>query len=209
MEQPVVVLTNFLLAVECLGLAVALQRRAEVRPDLRRLFMGMFLFVAVGAVLGGLSHGLGNRVGSLSAWILWRATLIALGGGAFCAARIAVEELAPHRRPFARRICSGLLLAYVLAVLAGATAFAFALLPAVLATAMLLMAYLRRWHRLRSPGVAAGIAGLSLVFLAGVQQQLEWGVDPDGFNHNAVYHLLQMIALALIHGSVPAFSRLA
>ena len=54
-------------------------------------------------------------------------------------------------------------------------------------------AYLR--EKQRSLLLVAG--GLTLNLVAGLQQQIGFGIHPVYFNHNALYHVLQAIALYL------------
>lgn len=63
----------------------------------------------------------------------------------------------------------------------------------------LLAAALTMTHRLRSAAWRAVAGGLALSVLAAVLQQAHVALHPVYFNHNALYHLLQGIALVLIY----------
>ncbi len=62
------------------------------------------------------------------------------------------------------------------------------------------------WKAARSGirGAWAGMAGLVLSFLAAAVQQLRIAPDPARFDHNALYHVLQAVALILIYRGAAA-----
>jgi Family of unknown function (DUF6962) len=68
-------------------------------------------------------------------------------------------------------------------------------LPAVLFLLAALLICYRRQPR-RGPLVAA--AGLSLTLVAATLQQLKVGINPVYFNYNAVFHVVQAVALLLL-----------
>src|SRR5205823_6043329 len=46
--------------------------------------------------------------------------------------------------------------------------------------------------------IAIGVAGLGLIFIAAAAQQARIALHPRYFNHNALYHLIQALALWLL-----------
>ncbi len=50
----------------------------------------------------------------------------------------------------------------------------------------------------RSPQARLAAAAILLMILASILQQLHVGLDPVWFNHNALYHLLEGTAMALL-----------
>ena len=61
-------------------------------------------------------------------------------------------------------------------------------------TVSFLVVYLRR----REAAILAGLGGMVLTIAAAVVQRLRISPHPDYFNHNALYHVIQMIAFALV-----------
>ncbi len=187
MTDAVVAITDYLLATEC-GVFVALLRGREVR-----LYAVFFGATAVASLAGGAVHGFAPD----SRW-LWIAVLLALGVTSFACWSLAAALLLPR---FARaiQIAAAIELAlYSIAVLAGRQNFSFAVmnyLPAVLA---LLVAFAVRWARTRTAAFASGAAGLIITLLASYLQQRGVGIHPVYFNHNALYHGLEALALFLI-----------
>ena len=66
------------------------------------------------------------------------------------------------------------------------------------AAAFLFAAFLRAAVRERASWARLGAWGLAVSFVAAAVQQLRIAVHPVYFNHNALYHLVQAVALALI-----------
>ena len=64
---------------------------------------------------------------------------------------------------------------------------------------LLSIGFLRRYTRDRNRGSLIGLAGLLLTLGASAVQQAHISINPRYFNHNALYHLLQGIALFLIY----------
>jgi hypothetical protein len=188
MTEPGTTLTDYALAVECVALAVLLARRPCADPVLRCWWLGFFASAGVAPLLGGTVHGFFHGEDS---W-LWPATLLAIGATACTAWAIGARLLfAPH----AARAVAGLALlglaVYALVVLAGEERFGFAIAGYAPAALFLLVAFARR-------RVHAGTLGLVLTAVAAAVQQLGFGLHPQWFDHNAVYHLVQGVALVAI-----------
>jgi hypothetical protein len=76
--------------------------------------------------------------------------------------------------------------------------FVIALLLYLPATLLLLTGFVVRWRQGESFAVDGAIA-MVLTLVAGVLQYLHIGIHPVYFNHNAVYHLVQGIALFFLY----------
>jgi hypothetical protein len=61
-----------------------------------------------------------------------------------------------------------------------------------------LVALLAAHRRKRLAGALVAVAGLAATLLAMLVQQFGIGLDPRYFNHNAVAHVIQAVALALL-----------
>jgi hypothetical protein len=87
---------------------------------------------------------------------------------------------------------------YSAVVLSGQQGFVVAVINYLPAALFLLGAVL--WARRRDPELRLGPAacGLVLTFVAAGIQRLGIGLHPQYFNHNALYHLVQALGLALI-----------
>jgi hypothetical protein len=151
-------------------------------------------------VTGGTVHGFFPDEPSPGYRMLWPMTLLAIGGTAVAAwaigARLALRESAARRLIAA--VC-GVFGIYSLIVLSGFHPFSLAIAHYAPSALFLFVALTTR--RLRSPdaGLGWGITAVGLMALAGLIQYLGIGIDPVYFTHNAVYHLIQGMALILFY----------
>lgn len=198
-HEPDVALTDFALAVECALFAGWLYRKAEARGLLLGAFVAFFAAVAAASLFGGVTHGFLTDPGTILARVVWRATLVAIGLGAFASwvvgARLSLSEKAAARVTI---FAGSLFVLYVGVVLFVAQSYAVAIIHYLPAAVFLMGAFTVAYRRRPSGFLLAGLWGVALTFLAAAVQQAGIDVHPRYFNHNALYHLIQAIALALI-----------
>ena len=189
-----VAFTDFALAVECGVFAIACARRAHSR--LRDAFTAVFALTAVAAAAGGVVHGLASDPASLGYRVLWPTTLLAIVGSSAALALGALGLLGADSR--LRRAVWFVALAVGAAVLLGAQSFALAVCAYVPASLSLAYAFAKRYRRTRKGRAAVGATGLLLGVAAGGLQQLSYTPRPGLLSPNAYYHLLQLLALAML-----------
>lgn len=199
MTEPDVTLTDYALAIECIILALLLRPLGAPRGGLRVPFLLFFGSIGATALFGGTVHGFFLDESSLGHAILWPAALLGVGVTATAAwilgAQLWFSEGAA--RWIAIAAVLGLAV-YAALVLSGSQSFRVAVLFYVPATVFLALAYIVLLAR--SPGRAAtmGLSGLGLSFVAAFIQQAGVSIHPIFFTHNALYHLVQGIALFMI-----------
>ena len=200
MTEPDVTLTDYGIALECLILCVLLARLRVASPAVRRWWVVLFASIGAGAVLGGTVHGFFLDEETLGHRILWPATLLALGVTStamwFVGASAALRE---PRAGWLRQAAVAALVVYTAIVLFVDQRFVVAIAMYLPATVFLLAVLYVLYARYRTRALAIGIAGLLLTFVAAAVQQLRIAVHPVYFNHNALYHVIQGIALAMIY----------
>lgn len=190
MKEPDVTLTDYALALECAVFCVLLIRGGPWTQSLRRWWTFFFASAGTAALIGGTVHGFlpGNAA-------LWTATLLTLGAASLAAWMIGAQLL---NLPGVRRAAVVLLVIYAGVVLFVRQEFLVAIAMYLPATVFLLVAMVQVHRATREREVAIGIWGLALTFVAAAVQQLKVGVHPVYFNHNALYHLIQFVALWLL-----------
>ncbi len=199
MTDPDVTLTDYGLALLCACLVWRLWRGPRFGPA--RFWLVLF-FAAAGAapLFGGTVHGFFDLEGTTGHAVLWPATLIAIGVAAFAAwglgARLVLKKGAADSLIGLGAV---VFLGYSGLVIMGYQDFPVAVIHYLPATLFLLIAMLIRNHRAPHPGFRLGAIGMILTFAAAAVQQLQLGVHPVWFNHNAVYHLVQAAAFILIY----------
>ncbi len=197
MTEPDVVLTDYGLAIECAIFAWLIATR-QPRGRIRTWALVFFLSVGLGAIAGGTVHGFFLDPASTGQRALWPTALIALGVTALSmwmiAARLGCSPPVGRAIGWAAWL---VFVAYTLIVCLGSQLFMVAVINYLLAGVFLIAVLWRIW---RAHGSAArdGIAGLLLTFVGSIVQQSRVGIDPRYFNHNAVYHVIEAVALYLM-----------
>ena len=191
--------SDFLLAGFSGALAWRLLLRPTEMPRTRRWFAVVLGAIAVSSLLGAISHGFVPEEHSRIGALLWRSTLMLIGPAAVGLCMLACMLLfRPGTVERARALALILLGIYVGLVLFEYHAFVIALVLYLPATAMLLAGFVVRWRQGQSFAVDGAIAML-LTLMAGLLQYLHIGIHPVYFNHNALYHVIQGIALYFLY----------
>lgn len=198
--DPAVSLTDLGLALEN-GLFTALLWRTQAADGvLRRGWLVFFGALALAALLGFVSHGFFADKAAPAHQAVWTAILLTIGLIALPAAAIAARLLLP---PAGARIATHaaavLVVLYALIVLIGFRRYAIAIAIYLPAALFLLTAFVVRGWRAPARHWNTGILALTLTFAAAFVQQKRFGLHPEYFNHNALYHLLQAVALWLLY----------
>jgi hypothetical protein len=200
MTEPDVTLTDYAIALECAILCVLAARWHPANHALRRWWIVLFASIGAGAFFGGTVHGFFLDERTLGHRVLWPATLLALGVTSmamwFVGATAALQE---PRATWLRRAAIAALVAYASVVIFVDSRFLVAIAMYLPATVFLLVTLCVLYARQRTRALAIGIAGLLLTFAAAAVQQLRIAVHPIYFNHNALYHVIQGVALAMIY----------
>ena len=198
MREPDVTLTDFALAVECAVFCALIARWPAADARVRRWWIILFASIGTGAVIGGLVHGFVYEPGPASD-ALWRATLLALGVTTLSLWMIGARGLLTEPvATWVSRAAIAQLVVYCVVVLFVYTEFLVAIGMYLPATVFLLVLMIIAYRHAPDRLLACGIAGLLLTFVAAAVQQLQIGIHPVYFNHNALYHAIQGLALFLI-----------
>jgi hypothetical protein len=198
MTEPDVTLTDYAIAVECAVFCALILRLATSDVRLRRWWAVLFASIGVGAFLGGTSHGFTVEP-SPAHRVLWLLTMLALGVTAMAmwmaGARALLREPA---RTWVSRAAIAQLIGYAIVVLFVDSRFIVAIATYLPAAVFLLVVVILMYRRTRNRPLALTITGLLLTFVAAGVQQAGIAVHPVYFNHNALYHVIQGVALFLI-----------
>jgi hypothetical protein len=197
--EPDVVITDYLLALECALFVWLLSRRNPTDRAIRSSIALFFAATAVAATAGGTVHGFFLDASSRTGQLLWRIALLALGFTAFSLWSLFALLLFSPKVSNAIRVVAGIeLVAYAVLVLTASRSFRVAIADYVPAALAVFVAFLLVYIRGRDATLLAGAAGIALALVASYLQQLHVGIHPVYFNHNALYHLLQAVALLLV-----------
>jgi hypothetical protein len=199
LTEPDVALTDYGVTLECVVLTGLLFRRGPVRRELRRPFALLFASAGLGALAGGTVHGFFLEEPSLTGAVLWRIALLAVGLTALAGWSIGGRLLFAEgtaRAVEAVAVCEWVL--YAAFVLAIDQRFWIAVANYAPSVVFLTVAFLLAYLRQRQGPILAGLVGMVLTMAAAVVQRLRIALHPAYFNHNALYHVIQMTAFALV-----------
>jgi hypothetical protein len=197
--EPAVALTDLGLAFESAIFAALLARRA-CNAVLQRWFMVFFSSLALAALMGFVSHGfIADKASGLHTAV-WATILLAIGTVALAAWAVGARLLWPAATALrVTRAAAMLGILYVAVVLAGYRFFVTAIVFYLPATLFLLTALVIHYRRTPAAHLLAGVFGMLLTFVAVVVQQARIALHPMYFDHNALYHLIQAVALLLVY----------
>jgi hypothetical protein len=196
-SEPVTMLTDYVLA----ALAIWFGRALLAEPGGpktrgRRAWGWAFIALAAGAFAGGTSHGFAVYLDGIAGRIAWKTTVWSIGA-ASCMMLVAAAHVA--LRPPATRWLAAFAAfkfgAYFL-LMAGQDDFRFVIFDYIPSMGIVLILHLYLWE-LRGRRAAAWVAaGVVVSFAAAAVQQSGFAIHPS-FNHNDLYHVIQMGALYL------------
>jgi len=199
MTEPDVALTDYALALECTLFVALLSGRGARHRDRQAWFVVFFASVGAASLFGGTVHGFFLDEQTRGQAVLWPATLLAVGVTALAAWVIGAKLL------FGRQVVTWVMIAalaqfavYSVIVFLGMTEFWIAILDYLPAACFLLVALAILYRRERHAGLALAVGGLALTITAASLQQCKVALHPVYFNHNALYHVLQALALFLL-----------
>ena len=195
--EPDVALTDFAIALEGAVLGALVRARGANGPAWR-WWAAFFWAVALGALLGGISHGFPPAHEAMRTAI-WRLTLLAIGAAALCAWGAGAQEIAPPRRRTALTAAASLFVAYAGVVLFVADGFAVAMAHYAVGASFLLAVLMRVWLRTGTRAALVGALGMVMLAAGSVVQWRRLGLPAVALTHNAVYHLIEMAALLLLY----------
>ncbi|MGI8979336.1 MAG: DUF6962 family protein [Pirellulaceae bacterium] len=200
MTEPDVALTDFLLTAQCGAFSYWLSRMpAPRRRRLQSLCVQFFAVVGLASLVGGAVHGYFHDESTRGFQILWRLGLVILGAGSYFSWLIGAELLFRDagRKLFGRIALAGLLL-YAAYVLFWDQHFLFAILNYLPATLFLFVAFVLQIRTGPRRAALYGASSVLVTLAAAAAQMLHIAPHPTYLNHNAVYHLLQAVALVLL-----------
>ncbi len=204
MLQADIVLTDYLLAVECFLFAALLLRRGGSFGRVETAFAMTFAALGLAALFGGTWHGFFSDAESNLGTTLWTATLISLGLTAALLWRLAAI-LVPIRiwSQIFGAIAIAQSLVYV-ALLFQTDRFALGSLSLVPPLCAMIVLYLNRYRKTAQAGLLAGLVGFLLIPAAGAI--LYWELTIAPLSPIALYHVVQVVAFWLVFVSIPSIT---
>jgi hypothetical protein len=199
MTQVDVSLTDYGLAAECACFTYLIARLRTRASSLPEVFMAFFFSIAIAAAAGGTVHGFFLDERSLGYRILWPFTLIVMGITALSGVHVGTAlQFSRSTAIYINRVALAVFLAYFVIVLFIRRDFLIAILDYLPALIFVGEAFLFTHRRQKKPALLIGFLGVCTMLFAAAAQQAKLGIDPRYFDHNALYHVLQAIALFMV-----------
>ena len=197
--EPMTMVTDYAMGALACVFAVRIAGDAAAGGQLSgRLWAASLLMTAVAALVGGTCHGFSQWMPGAAGRAMWKATLVATGVGSACLlAAVIVAGVAGPLRTVLAGVVIAKLVFYVWTV---ATKDSFNLVIVDYGTA-LVAAVLAAWL-LRPSGLTPAVwwitAGVAVAVVAGA---IQWArLAPHvHFNHNDLFHVVQMASLYLLY----------
>jgi len=197
--EPDVTLTDYLVATECALFTYLLARKGNRKHPLRIWFAVFFGSISVAGIAGGTVHGFFLDIETLGYQILWPLTLVAIGVTALAAWVIGARiYFSPKVAGWVSIVAVTQFAGYCLIVLLITQLFTIAVINYLPAVIFLTVIFTLIYSQARERQVLVGLVGFLLTFIAAGVQQGGIALHPMYFNHNALYHLIQAVALFLI-----------
>lgn len=208
-SEPMTALTDYLLAAVGWWCGARLYRTARHETNLPQQGWALaFFFIGLGAVLGGTSHGFALYLGDDASTAIWKATVYAVGVSMWfaVAGTIAGSGLPHGWRKFFGFVNSAGLVVYAVWMLYHSD---FVYVIADYLAAMLAVALLQGYALFRHRGDSAPwiIAGVTVTLLGALIQQSGFAMHRH-FNHNDLYHVVQIGGLLLLYRGARRLVRL-
>jgi hypothetical protein len=193
LHEPATFATDCLLALWSTWLGSRLKS-----PDrATRWWRRTFFWTAAAGLAGGIYHGFGPSMAAAAADWLWRGTLIAISITSFCLTLAAVHATMKRQLLWWVTLAGFKALVCISHSMASPV-FLSAIIDYGSAMLFVLVVELRAWRANDAAHARWIVAGIVASVVGAVVQQLRWAPHPH-FNHNDLYHVIQMLALGLFY----------
>ena len=192
--EPATMATDFLIAGICIVFTVGLERHAVSITSARGLWAVSFAFAAMAAMIGGVVHGFALYLEVAAKDRLWKATQYTMGLTSL--AILAAASVAFVDGDAERWLIGAALAKFIAYVATARRRDDYAVVVIDYGASMLAMAALAiaGWLRSGAPAAPWLVAGVVVSGIAAAVQLRKVAPHPR-FNHNDLYHVVQIVAL--------------
>jgi hypothetical protein len=196
--EPATMVTDFLIAAMCVVFAFSLERGSVSVASARGLWALSFACTAIAAVTGGIVHGLALHLAPTVKDRLWKATQYMLGLTGLAMLAAAVTAFVPA--PAARWLIVASVAKFALYAWSVCRRDEYAVVVVDYGVSMIAVAALATagWARGNAPAAPWLVAGVAVSGAAAAVQLKRVAPHPR-FNHNDLYHVIQVVALYLFY----------
>lgn len=194
MLEPDVTTTDYILTVQCFWFSMLVCRKSINLPWL--LFFGS---LSIASLAGGTTHGFFSDETLVSYAILWRATLIAIGAVALAGWYVGAAFLRNKKVAWwIKKISIVQFSLFTSVILFYSQQFLLAAINYLPVAFFLFFVFIRSYFKTNERAPLCGAIGIILTFIGSFIQIAKISLHPQYFNHNALYHAIQFIAICLL-----------
>ena len=198
-SEPMTMFTDYLVTLLAASLGIHLIIEGRARSERSEVLWGWaFMATALGALAGGTSHGFVQQLGDEGWQVLWKVTVYAIGAASFLL--LAGALIASLSGPWRRLL---LLLAFLKFVgyvswMLSHDDFRFVINDYGSTMVVVLLLQIWQWWARRAPSAPWVVGGILVSFVASLIQQSGFALHQH-FNHNDIFHVIQLLALWLLY----------
>ncbi|MEE8388403.1 MAG: hypothetical protein V3R65_07500 [Acidiferrobacterales bacterium] len=197
--EPDVTLTDFALAIECAVFVAILTTTGRWGLPYQTAFVFLFACNSMASFFGALVHGHypDRHLGAGS--FFWRGSLLTIGASTIAIWAIGAQLLfGTEVSGVITAAAIGAFLVYALLLLIRVPPFSWAVIFYLPAVFFMLAAFVISYSISGKQEMLYGLAGTILTLAAAIIQRSKIKLHPRYFNHNAIYHVVQAVALLMI-----------
>ncbi len=199
-HEPMTALTDLILTAMAVYFALGTGRQHDLTGMRVHLYFSWaFWALGAGALLGALTHGIGRHLSVALGRLIWRSALLSVGAGAFFLLLATACHALPARSVHFVEWPGVFLLALYAIIVLRDDRFLWAAVfytAAMLVVLVLLLRDLFLFEDVAGPGLV--VSGILVSFAAAIVQRS--GLDLHRhFNHNDLYHVVQMVGLYYLY----------
>jgi len=198
LSEPMTMITDYLLGGWTFYLAFKLIRKG-MRVSQRSIILWGLSFVATGiaALIGGTSHGFALYFGTMTKAVIWTATLISIGFASLFLLSSAI--ITTFKKPLRDWLIAATTLKFILFAvwIVSHSEFKYVIYDYVPAMIAVLTVHVYGKYSRGDKSAVWIISGILVSFGAAAVQQSGFALH-EHFNHNDLYHVIQMGAIYML-----------
>ena len=192
-QEPMTLATDYMLAGLGVAFGVHLLRKGSRAG---RLWAYAFFAMAAGALFGGTAHGFVDWLDAGRHAAVWKATTYSIGLASFFLLAATAAGVLPCKLSRMLMIAAAVKLAIYLWWMGSHDEFKYVIYDYGPSMLVVLAAHLRAWRAIGVKWARWIVAGVVVSF-AGAGVQMSGFALHQHFNHNDLYHVVQMVGLWL------------
>jgi len=198
-SEPMTMFTDYLVTLLAASLGIHLIIEGRARSERSEVLWGWaFMATALGALAGGTSHGFVQQLGDEGWQVLWKVTVYAIGAASFLL--LAGALIASLSGPWRRLLLLVAFLKFVgyVSWMLSHDDFRFVINDYGSTMVVVLLLQIWQWWARRAPSAPWVVGGILVSFVASLIQQSGFALHQH-FNHNDIFHVIQLLALWLLY----------